>query len=164
MYSYYTKIDIETCKRLIEMQIWSQSYQMGGIRGKVYYDSNDFQISKSRINSRSQTGRVFYGKFIEKDSGTIINGEFSLDTGVALFAGFLFTFGIVIWLYYFLNFFLGMSNDNISSLLVLIGMPIFLGFGMLGVKLGDKEEEKNYILYIIATTLNATINQDQGIE
>jgi hypothetical protein len=137
---------------------------MGGIRGKVYYDSNEFQIFKSRINSRSQTARVFYGKFIEKDNGTIINGEFSMDTGVFVFMGFLFTFGIVIWLYYFLNFFLGISNDNISSLLVLIVMPIFLGFGALGVKLGDKEEEKNYILYIIATTLNATINQDQGIE
>lgn len=161
MYSYYTELDIETCKRLIDIQIKSETYQIRGLRGEVYYDSNKFELYKSRINSRSQTIRVFYGKFIKKDNGTTINGEFSMDTGVFVFMTILFTIAILIWLNYFLDIFLGTSNDSISSALVLIVIPIFLGFAALGIKLGDREEEKNYILYIIATILNATIDQGQ---
>ena len=156
MISYYTEIDIETCKKILYEKIKSESSQCCGLRGKVYFGSNKIKIYKSRTDYKQGISRAFYGKLIQKENGTIINGEFRVATEVVIYTSIWFTIAILMWLICFVDIIFETFNDNSGPLMTLIVFSIVLGLAALKIKSWYNEKEENYILYNISTNLNAT--------
>lgn len=159
MYSYYTKLDIEECKKRINEAVRGNRFSMGEMRGKVNSEKNKFYLLKTKAYYSNSFSRIFYGELIKKENGTIIQGSFCRHIIVKLFmtiwfGGVIFVGGIM-FLVCFSNVFLGTSNGDGNSVLGLIIPPIMFIFGILLVKSGVwfSINEEKYVLEFIRKTL-----------
>lgn len=154
------KLDIEECKRRIDSVIdkrWTRYFiHSTGIVGRIKSDS--FCLKKNKELWSNDFARMFYGKLISQDNGTIIKGSFKLTVALKVFMsiwfGFLALFEILVCIA--LIFHLGNLNGN--SPWPFIGAPIGMSaFMILLVKSGTRfwQNEENYIANFIKTTLEA---------
>lgn len=157
MISYYTEVDIERCKNRIDSIIMSERFLIGGIRGNVDFNTNEFNIRKSSgVYNRRMTGLpiTFYGQLIKKETGTIIQGEFRVPTLSKIPIVIWFAIGLFMWLFCLGNIFFGNFKDATSAVIGVIGLPIIFGLGILLMLSGDEKPEKNCVLEFIKTTLD----------
>lgn len=159
---YYTEVDIEKCKKRIDTIIMSERLFPDGLRGEVNFHDNKFYIRKKKANFHSAFERVFYGEFVKKENGTIIQGEFHMNSVTQIFTGIWFGILAFAWIitliFCFSNVFFGTSIEFSSGFSGgLIGPPLMALFG--GVVIGSSfeiyENEENYIFDLIKSILEA---------
>ncbi|MBL4938582.1 hypothetical protein JK636_23030 [Clostridium sp. YIM B02515] len=161
MHSYYTELDIEECKKSINEIVKENGFPISGIRGKVDFEKDKFNLLRTDSNYRNSFSRIFYGEFMKKENGTIIQGSFSMSAFVKVFITIWFSgvisIGGLIFLVSFSDVFLGTSFSEGSPVLGMIIPFILLIFGILIVKLGIRlsKNAEEYILELIKRTLNA---------
>lgn len=161
MYSYYTELDSEECKKHIDEIVKQNRFHIGAIKGKVDFKKDKFYLVKRNLIYHSLFSRIFYGKFIKKEDGTIIQGSFSIHVfvkilliiwfSVVIFIGGLIFFGFLS------EFVLGISNGEGNVVLGLMITFIILIFGSLLVRFGvrSSKNEEEYVLEFIEKTLDA---------
>jgi hypothetical protein len=171
MYLYYTKLDIEECKKRIENEIDNNPFTTGKTRGKVNFSNGTFHLFKTSEHYRNSWSRCFYGKLIEQDQGTILKGCFHLHNFVRLFmvvwlGFFIYAYASETLAYYVQNFssipFVSYIARHIpdlpreASLETSFMSLLFIIFGILlmntGRWFGRKQEE--YILYVLKSRLH----------
>jgi len=134
---------------------------LAGILPNINFKKDKFYLLKTKANYINSFSRIFYGKLIKKEHGTIIQGGFSVHIFVKIFMviwfGGIISLGGFMFLVCFSNIFLGTSYGEGNSVLGLILLSIMIIFGTLRVKSGTlfgKNEEK-YVLEFIKKTLNS---------
>jgi hypothetical protein len=161
MFTYYTKLDIEECKKRINEVIKKNRFSIGEIKGKVNYKKDTFYLVKPREFFNNSFARILCGKMVKKEHGTIIQGSFSMHIFTKIFMTMYFVFLISVYalalLIYFSGTFLGMSYREgiLNQIVALVAPAIMIMFGIFTVKYGvwfGKDEEK-YVLEFIKTTL-----------
>ncbi|NRT73830.1 hypothetical protein [Clostridium beijerinckii] len=160
MNSYYTEIDIERCKKIIDTIIMSQRFLPGRLIGEVDGYDNKFHIRKTKDNYRNSFARFFYGELIKKENGTIIQGEFHIHTVTKMACIIFAVIIILVWTFslitFLLVFFSGVPIDYSHALKGLLAPPGLLMFEFAVIKLGVEVCEENYVLEFIETILEAT--------
>jgi hypothetical protein len=161
MFTYYTKLDIEECKKRINEVIKKNRFSIGEIKGKVNYKKDAFYLVKPREFFNNSFARTFCGKMVKKEYGTIIQGSFNMHIFTKVFMTMYFVFLISVYalalLIYFSGTFWGMSYGEgiLNQIVALVAPAIMIMFGIFTVKYGvwfGKDEEK-YVLEFIKTTL-----------
>ncbi|MBC2458273.1 hypothetical protein [Clostridium beijerinckii] len=167
---YYTEVDIEKCKKRIDNMIMSERLFPDGLRGEVDFYNNKFYIRKKKANFHSAFERVFYGEFIKKENGTVIQGEFNINFAIQIFTGIWFGILAVVWvitlILYLSNRFLGTLIEFSSGFSGgLIGPPLMalIGGVMIGSSFEMYENEENYVFDLIKSILEANEVQNDSI-
>lgn len=161
MYSYFTELDIEECKKRIDYGISDNFLQVDRLRGNMNYQENKFYLAKRQSNYSNSFSRIFYGKLTKKENGTLIEGNFRRHIIIRIFifvwfGGISFQTGIM-FLSWLAKVFLGTAHGNevnVTEVLLPLGMLVF---GFLLVKSGVwfSKGQENYILEFLKTELKA---------
>jgi hypothetical protein len=162
MVTYYTKLDIEECKKRINEVVKKNRFSICEIKGKVNFKKDTFYLVKPREFFNNSFARIFCVKMLKKEHGTIIQGSFSINIFTKIFMTmyfvFLFSVDALALSICFSGTFWGMSYGEgiLNQIVALVAPVIMIMFGIFIVKYGvwfGKDEEK-YVLEFIKTTLD----------
>lgn len=147
VYTYYTDMyTIEECRNLLEKALESEDFCSDGLHGSINSQNDTFWLLHKYEMERS-LARIYNGRLLSCDHGTIIRGSFETNSAVVVF--------LFIWVYVLLNVTLFtlisgcivfLEATLFSIILPLLALPSFF----ISAKTGKSHEE--YVLTFIERT------------